>query len=92
MKCFSLENYWGSWTLATPQPPPLWDSNKSMLHLVIFVSTFFIMLLFYCYYFSENTENPSIGRKEVANASEILNKYLRKKCYDKRTRPNVTGI
>ena len=43
------------------------------------------------FYFSQNTENPSIARKEVANASEILDKYLRKKCYDKRTRPNVTG-
>lgn len=40
---------------------------------------------------SEAAENPSINRKEVANASEILDKYVRKKCYDKRTRPNVTG-
>lgn len=40
---------------------------------------------------SEAAENPSINRIEVANASEILDKYLRKKCYDKRTRPNVTG-
>lgn len=40
---------------------------------------------------SEAAENPSIKRTEVANASEILDRYLRKKCYDKRTRPNVTG-
>ena len=37
------------------------------------------------------SESPSIGRKEIANASEILDRYLKKKCYDKRTRPNVTG-
>lgn len=40
---------------------------------------------------SEAAENPAIIRIEVANASEILDNYLRKKCYDKRTRPNVTG-
>ena len=38
------------------------------------------------------SESPSIGRTEIANASEILDRYLKKKCYDKRTRPNVTGI
>lgn len=37
------------------------------------------------------SENPSILRSEAANASAILNRLLRKKCYDKKTRPNVTG-
>ena len=40
--------------------------------------------------FSLFSEEATVPRVEAANASEILDRYLR--CYDKRTRPNVTGI
>ncbi|KAM7444610.1 hypothetical protein ABFA07_006716 [Porites harrisoni] len=35
------------------------------------------------------SEDATVPRVEAANASEILDRYLR--CYDNRTRPNVTG-
>mgnify|MGYP007058645807 CR=1 FL=1 len=76
--------------LGTPTWPPWrhgktlysYNTDKKWLEQLLIFS-------FLCFRFSEAAENPSINRIEVANASEILNRYL--KCYDKRTRPNVTG-
>jgi len=99
--CIRIEiNYrkitWGhqhgrrSFDLGTPTWPPWrhgktlysYNTDKKWLEQLLIFS-------FLCFLFSEAAENPSIIRTEVANASEILYKYL--KCYDKRTRPNVTG-
>ena len=73
--------------LGTPTWPPWrhgksYNTDKKWLEQLLIFS-------FLCFRFSEAAENPSIKRIEVANASEILDRYL--KCYDKRTRPNVTG-